>query len=191
MIIKVVDYHKFRILLTPQSIISHASVQVSLQKRKGTLFLYKGKYFAPQKQNYHKIVFGFFYLLNFSFFRLFSESVWSVREVVCSLIDFFLSPKRKKNQDKSLSNPAPARVFCSRARKKTRFAEPRFTLGSASFAANLQTGFSLRPATKSRAVGICSKASWAARKFYRSFFDFRQSFRDFMIEYQIFMIYYF
>ncbi len=113
------------------------------------------------------------------FLDFFSGSLWVVRKVVCSWMDFlflFLFPKRKRNQSKCRSNPAPARVFCSRARKKTRFAGRRFTLGSASFAANLQTGFSLRPATKSRAVGICSKAGWAVRISYKSSFDFRRSF---------------
>jgi hypothetical protein len=85
----------------------------------------------------------------------------------------FFQEKETKRKFKARLNPAPARVFCSRARKKTRFAGQCFALGSAPFAANHPTGFSLGPATKSRAVGICSKAGWAVRNSYGSLFDFR------------------
>ncbi len=119
-----------------------------------------------------------FDLLNLGLYRIFSAVAFGrfARWFVpgWTFFFFFFFPKRKRNQSKSRSNPAPARVFCSRARKKTRFAGQRLGHGSAPFAANHPTGFSLRPATKSRAVGIFSKAGWAVRISYSSIFDFRR-----------------
>jgi hypothetical protein len=53
------------------------------------------------------------------------------------------------------------REFLGRAREKSSICGAAFRTWIGSPAADLPTIFSLKPAGKSRAIGICSKAGWA------------------------------
>jgi hypothetical protein len=77
------------------------------------------------------------------------------------LLFLFLLPKRKRNQSKSRSNLAPARIFCSLARKKLDLRGGVLPLGHRRLPQIIQQVFRSGPLPKAALSGFARRSAGA------------------------------